>query len=131
MSRVAANSNLTVVRGTTWEDEFTYTDADGVAIDLTGYSARMQIWVTTQEYGATGTPLLELTIGNGLEWNTAATGRLVLTVPAADHDDLNPNNAKLVTYAYALEVYVPAGVDPLYTIPLVRGKVKVRGWAIR
>ena len=42
MSRTPASYSMQVVRGGTWEDEFTYTDEDGIAIDLTGYRARNQ-----------------------------------------------------------------------------------------
>lgn len=33
MSRTPASYSMQVVRGGTWEDEFTYTDEDGNAID--------------------------------------------------------------------------------------------------
>lgn len=135
MSRTAANAPLTVTRGADWEDEFTYVDDAGVAVDLTGYSARLQIRTVAGEYGTTTTTtlMLELTTaaGEGLEWDTAATGRLLINLAAADHAVLNPNNERKVVYVYALEVYVPAGVDPIYIIPLARGRVNVKGWGIR
>ena len=43
MSRTPTSFSLPIVRGTTWEDSFDYTDSAGVAIDLTGYEARMQV----------------------------------------------------------------------------------------
>lgn len=133
MSRTPASHSLTVVRGATWEDEFTYTDDAGVAIDLTGYQARMQVRPLAQQYGTTGDPLLELTTatGGGLVWDTAVEGRLRIAVAPADHAALNPGNAKRAKYAYSIELYIPAGVDPEYVIPLVEGKVNVRGEVTR
>lgn len=134
MSRTAATYSMTWTRGATIEDEFAYTDANGVAINLTGYEARMQVRTLAGQYGTTTTTtlLLELTTANGLlVWDTAATGRLLIVVPPAGHANLNPDNAKKVRYAYSLELYVPAGVDPEYVIPLVCGKINVLGETTR
>lgn len=129
MSRTAASYSMTWTKGATVEEEFTYTDADGVAIALTGYEARMQVRTVAGQYGTTTTTTLvmELTTADYLSWDTAATGRLVLTIPPADQTDLNPLNAKKVKYVYAIEVYLPAGVDPEYVIPLVGGTITVKG----
>lgn len=130
MSRTPANYSMTWVRGATVEDEFTYTDAAGAAIDLTGYEARMQVRTVAGQYGLTTatTLMLELTTANELlEWDTAETGRLRIVVPPEDHADLNPTNLKRVKYVYALEVYIPAGVEPEYVIPLVQGNITVLG----
>ena len=51
MSRTPAQASLTVVRGATWEDEITYRDEAGQAIDLTGYEARMQVRTLAGQYG--------------------------------------------------------------------------------
>lgn len=129
MSRTAASYSMTWTKGATVEEEFAYTDADGVAIDLTGYEARMQVRTVAGQYGTTTTTTLvmELTTADYLRWDTAATGRLVLTIPPADQTDLNPLNAKKVKYVYAIEVYLPAGADPEYVIPLVGGTITVKG----
>ena len=62
MSRTAASYSMIWTRGATVEDSFEYTDADGVAIDLTGYEARMQVRTVAGRYGSTTatTLLLEL-----------------------------------------------------------------------
>lgn len=126
MSRTAARYNMVVTRGATWEDEFTYTDDAGVAINLTGYSARMHVRTLNAAFGTAVTPLLELTTANGLlVWATAATGRLRILVPPASHAVLNPLNAVKVRYAYSIEVYLPGSPD--YILPLVEGKVGVKG----
>jgi hypothetical protein len=127
---------MTVVRGSTWEDEFTYTDDAGTPIDLTGYEARMQVRSLTGQYGTTTTTtmLLELTTDGAtplLVWDTAATGTLKIIASPAQHAALNPSNAKMVKYAYSIEVYLPAGVDPEYVIPLVEGNITVKGEVTR
>ena len=134
MSRTPASYDITVVRGSTWEDEFTYKDAAGVAINLSGYEARLQVRTPAGRYGTTTSTTLvqELTTQNGrLVWDTAANGRLRILVSAADTVTLNPTNLKKVKLVYALEVYRPAGADPEYVIPLVEGKILVQGETVR
>lgn len=53
MSRTPASFSLTVVRGATWEDDFTYTNPDGSPFDLTGYQARMQVRTLAGQFGLT------------------------------------------------------------------------------
>lgn len=134
MSRTPASYSLPVVRGSTWEDFFIYEDPDGLPIDLTGYSARMQVRTVDGQYGLSTaeTLALELTTSNGLlVWNAAADGKLDIVVAPAAHAVLNPENAKKAVYVYSLELYVPAGVDPEYVIPLVKGKIIVQGETTR
>jgi len=54
--------NLTFPQGATWDLSITYTDGDGDPIDLTDYSARMQV---RQSYTSTDT-VLDLTDGSGI-----------------------------------------------------------------
>lgn len=137
MSRTPASYAMTVVRGSTWEEEFTYTDeTTGAAIDLTGYSARMQVRSLTGEYGTTTATTLLLertTTANPTElfFDTAAQGRLRIKIPPTVHTVLNPTNLRKVKYAYAIEIFVPAGASPEYVIPLVKGKVSVLGEVTR
>lgn len=133
MSRTPASYSMTAVRGSTWEEEFTYTDDDGVAIDLTGYSARMQVRDLSGQFGTTTTTTLRLeldTDGNGLTFDTAAEGRLRLKVAPDVHADLNPSNAKKAKYAYSIELFKTEGAGE-YVIPLVAGKVTVLGETTR
>lgn len=77
----AGTVNLVLEQGTTFKHTFYWRDADGVTpIDLTGYTARMQI---RSSYDATSF-LLELTTENGRISITPSTGRIDLTVTAAD-----------------------------------------------
>jgi hypothetical protein len=122
MSRTAAKYNMIVTRGSTWEDEFTYTDDAGTAIDLTGYEARLQVRTTAGQYGTstTDTLLLELSTTGAdpqLLWDTAV---------------LNPTNVAKARLVYALEIYQPpAGADPEYVIPFVQGRLSVLGETVR
>jgi hypothetical protein len=137
MSRTAAKYNMTVVRGSTWEDEFTYTDDAGVAIDLTGYEARLQVRSAAGQYGTstTDTLILELSTTGAdpqLLWDTAAQGRLRIRVEAEDTAVLNPTNVAKARLVYALEIYQPpAGADPEYVIPFVQGRLSVLGETVR
>lgn len=137
MSRTPANASLQVVRGATWEDEFTYVDAASVAVNLTGYSARMQVRTKDGQYGLTTTTslLLELTTANGLLIIDIPPGqtvpcRIKVRVPVASVALLNPNNERRVRLAYALEVFDPAQV-PEYVVPLAVGNIIVTGETTR
>ncbi|HEY1034004.1 MAG TPA: hypothetical protein VGE09_03370 [Pseudoxanthomonas sp.] len=134
MSRTPASYAMTVQRGSTWEDEFTYTDDDGTPIDLTGYEARMQVRTLATQYGtSTDGLMLELsTTGTDplLVWDTAVTGRLRIVARPDQHAALNAGNARKAKYAYAIELFKPDGTGE-YVLPLVTGRVTVRGEVVR
>lgn len=131
MSRTPAYFSLPVVRGTTWEDSFDYRDADGVAIDLTGYEARMQVRTLAGRFGTTTSTTLLLSLSTTgvdplLVWDTADIGRVrVYALPAA-HAAINPDNAKKVKYAYWLEFY-----DGDHVLPVVTGTLTAHGTGYR
>lgn len=134
MSRTPASYSMPVVRGSTWEEDFTYVDSAGAPVDLTGYEARMQVRTVAGRYGTStaDTLVMELTTGTGeLFWDTAAEGQLRLKVDAAATLALNPSNLKKVKLVYSIEVYLPAGADPEYVIPLVEGAITVMGEVTR
>ena len=58
----AAKLNLTIEQGATYKKKFTWKDSAGVAIDLSGYSARMHI---RKSKASSDPPLVELTNTNG------------------------------------------------------------------
>src|SRR5690606_22252055 len=126
---------MSVVRGATWEDELTYTDENGDAIDLTNYEARMQVRTVAGQFGTstTDTLLLELTTDNGrLVIDTPDGGtvpnRVRIAVAPSDHATLNPKNAKRVKYYYSIELFIPEdGSTPEYVVPLVQGSLSVQG----
>lgn len=131
MSRTPASFSLPVVRGTTWEDSFDYRDSDGVAIDLTGYEARMQVRTIAGRFGTTtaSTLMLELStegVDPLLVWDTASIGRVRVYALKSQHDALNPDNAKKVKYAYWLEFY-----DGDHVLPVVTGILTARGTGYR
>lgn len=136
MSRTAASYSLVVTRGSTWEDDFTYVDDAGVAIDLTDYEARMQVRTVKGQYGLTTaeTLVMELLSTGADPKLTIATpsggavpNQVRIKVEAADTIALNTANAKKVKLVYSLELYKPAGAEPEYVIPLVQGAVTVLG----
>ena len=138
MSRVPAKYNMKIVRGATWEDQFSYTEDDETTpIDLTGYEARMQVRSVAGRFGSTTTTslFLELTTTGTdplLYWDTAAEGVLKILASPEQHEALNPRNAQQVQYYYSIEIYRPAsGPDPEYVIPLVQGVLTVLGEVTR
>lgn len=135
MSRTPASYSMQVVRGATWEDEFTYTLQDKVTpVDLTGYRARMQVRSVDGQYGLTNaeTLVLDLTTENGLlQIPEPTNGQVLIIVAAEDTMALNPQNLRKVKLFYSLELYVPEGMSPEYVIPLVQGSITVRGEVTR
>lgn len=128
------SSALSIRRGNTWVVSFQYTEDDEVTpVDLTGYEARMQIRTLDTMYGEQdpddGLIAAYATTGVApkLVWDTASIGKVVLTVPAADTDVLNPDNVAKVRYAYGVEAYTAGGV----VIQLATGKLTVRGEVVR
>lgn len=140
MSRTPGQYGLTVVRGSTWEDYFDYTDSNGLPIDLTTYEARMQVRTVDGQFGTTTTTTLVmelLTTGTAplLAIVTPPSGtvpnRVTITASPIDHEAMNPQNVKRTSYVYGLELYVPAGTSPEYVIPLVNGKIRSMGEVAR
>lgn len=139
MSRTPATHTLQVVRGATWEDLFTYKDPDGIAINLTGYSARMQVRTIAGRYGTTSetTLVMDLTTANGRlaipdQSVLADRGKISIVVSAADTALLNPDNEKKRQLVYSIELFIPAsGPTAEYVVPLVEGKVVVKGEVTR
>ena len=75
----AGTHNFTIEQGATFSRTLTWTDEDGAAIDLTGYSARMKVKYHRRDQ----TALLELTNGDGITLGGAA-GTIIITISAAD-----------------------------------------------
>jgi len=116
----AAKKNLTIEQGATWRGTYTLLQpaaagtpvANMLPIDLTGYSARMQI---RPDYTST-TVLVELTPANAGISITAATGQINLHISAADTAALTFTDAPAV---YDLELIEPGGD----VIRLLKGSV--------
>jgi len=103
--------NLTIKKGATWKQNLTYTDASGVIIDLSGYTARMQIRQTYQSAEV----LAELTTENGGITITGGTGELDLLISATDTANLPP-----IVGLYDLEIILGSEVTRL-----IEGKVNI------
>lgn len=118
--------NITIYKGGTWSVSLSAKDVDENPIDFSQYdSLRMQIrpsWVTGTP---SGSPLLELTDGNGRITLQNANTEIVLTVSAEDTTVLTFDEGK-----YELELVKDAVIDPAtdeIVDKLLRGTVTVIG----
>lgn len=71
--------NATIDQGATWSVVITYKDSTGAAINLTGYTAAMQI---RQQYNSTDADLTLTSPSNGIVI-TPLTGVVTVTITAA------------------------------------------------
>lgn len=111
--------NFEVWQGSTWDEEITLRNADQTPMDLTGFSARMQV----REAIDADTVILDLNGANGrLTVSDPAAGKLRLTVSAAD-TALLPLEFEKKTYLYDLELF-RASPAPEYVRKVLAGKVK-------
>lgn len=111
----ATKIDLTILRGVAEILDFIYLDDAGAAVDLTGYSAQMQIRAYRE---ATGDPLAEYTSGGGeITLNAGAvTGRVLV-------------EADTTAYAFSRGVYdlklFPPGAAAHEGLRVRQGKVRV------
>lgn len=99
----AAKLNLSIEQGATWRHSLALKAGAGAsapALDLTGYTARMQVRAEL----AAPVALLELTTGNGRIAITPLDGRLDLLVSATDTGALDFDRA-----VYDLEIESAGG----------------------
>jgi hypothetical protein len=103
----AGRLNLGVRRGANFSAVLTWRDEAGALVNLTGYTAEMDIRITEAD---TGTQLLTLTTSNSRIALGGAAGTITLTVNAADTAALTAQTAW-----YDLIVTSGAGtVTPLF-----------------
>ena len=109
--------SLTIPLRTTWEEVWLVQDDDGAAIDLTGYELRMQV-----RDRLTGELVLEIdtTAPDPFATIEPAEGEITIKVPADVVAAASPDNFKRAT-RWDCEIYIPAGADPEYVVPLLRG----------
>lgn len=91
--------NLTFPQGATWKLAMTYTDSAGDPINLSNYTARMQV---RQSYTATQT-VLSLTNGSGITLGGTA-GTIDLLIPATTTASIGA-----AQYVYDLEIESASG----------------------
>lgn len=107
---VTTKIKMLVPQGTTYEHTFNYETAAGVAIDLTGYSARMQFRSTVNS----STTLYDVTDVSGEL--VCGNGTVVLTIP-----DTASEAFSFTKCVFDIEVESPGGV----TTRIVKGTVVV------
>lgn len=109
--------DLVMVQGATFEKSFEYKDSAKVSINLTGYTARLQVRSDTDS----STTLIELTTENGrITLNDPTTGVISLYISAVDTAALTFN-----TGVYDLELqHVASGRTIVENI--VYGNVSLR-----
>lgn len=91
---------ISVKRGDTWTANFAYTDAAGDPIDITGASARMDIYAKN----ATA-PAMSLSDATGELTINGAAGEIDLLVAYADMEDMIPG-----AYLADMEVTYSTGI---------------------
>lgn len=79
MSAPAATYNIICDQGATFQRQLTWTDSTGTAVNLTGYTARMQVRPTVDS----STLTLELTTSNGRITLGGSAGTIDLLVLAS------------------------------------------------
>lgn len=109
--------NFTIDQGSDWNLNVIYKDANDVPINLTGYTAAMQL---RQNYNS-DTAELTLSTANGGIVITGALGKLVLTATAAQTGALDSG-----FYVYDLEI-TSGGV----VTRIIQGQITVAGEVTR
>jgi hypothetical protein len=102
---------LIIDQGATWEITFTYKGSNGSAIDLSIYTAALQLRTS---YDATS-PSLSLTSPSGGIVLGGTAGTIAITASATDTGNLTPGE-----YVYDLEIKTGTKV-----IRLVQGRITV------
>lgn len=108
----AAPYDILIEQGATFQLNLVYKDSSGTPIDISGYTARMQVRRT---YDAP-TPLLNLTTENGCITLGGVAGTVEVEAPADVTDALPPKDS-----VYDLELISPAGV----VTRLIRGAATI------
>ena len=111
--------NLTMYQGASWDYQLTWTTTSGTVttpVDLTGYSARMQV----REAHTSTAPLLSLTSGSGITLGGTA-GTILLEATATTTAGMATTNSPREQYVYDLELVSGAG----YVTRLVEGNFYV------
>jgi hypothetical protein len=98
---MAVTYNDTIDQGADYYVNFQYKDSAGVAINLTGYTAAMQLRFTPES----ATAVLSLSSPSNGITITGATGLVAVRITAAQTTTLSP-----IIYAYDLELTSGAGI---------------------
>jgi len=117
MAAPAGQYHIITDQGATFTRQLTWKDDTGAAVNLTGYTARMQLRTSV----ANDSVVLELTDSNGRIALGGTAGTITLTVTAADMTTLPPQK-----YVYDLEL-----VNGAVVTRLVQGTFTVRAEVTR
>lgn len=105
--------NQTIDQGANWYFQVTYKDSAGAPINLTGYSAALQLGTSYNM----STPTLSLsTTTTGMTIPTPANGTIIVNVPAATTAALATDN-----YVYVMTITGPSG----FVTRLLQGTVAI------
>lgn len=96
--------NTTIDQGSVWSVVLVYTDSNDTPVNLTGYTAAMQL---RQNYNS-DTAALTLTTANGGITIVGATGTITITATATQTGNLDPG-----FYVYDLELTSGANISRL------------------
>lgn len=108
----AATNNFVIDQGANWFLTVVYKDSTGTAINLTGYTAALQI----RDTYADSTTDLSLTSPSGGITITAATGTISITATAAQTGAIAAG-----TYVYDLEITSASGI----VTRLIQGRISI------
>lgn len=97
----AVQQNITIEQGATFQLELIWKNPDTTPINLTGYTARMQV----RKKHTDSTKILDLTTQNGKIVLTPLQGKINVTVPAADTEDITIKSG-----VYDLELESSTGI---------------------
>ena len=106
----AATDNLIIDKGATFKKTYVYQDSSRNPIDLTGYTAKMQI----RPYVGSSTVIVELSTANGRITITPLEGEIELNLSKTDTESIVENSG-----VYDLDL-IDSSSEP---IKLVRGTV--------
>lgn len=110
---MAVSYNTVIDQGATWYLTVTYENPDGTPINITNYTAALQL----RSLPSDPTAVLSLTTGAGITI-TGATGTVAITASATQTRAIDEGN-----YYYDLEISSPA--SPSVVTRLVQGQVVV------
>ena len=97
---MAVSYNVTIDQGADWYLDVTYDNPNGTPVNLTSYTAALQL----RSLPESATAVLSLATGSGITI-TGATGLIAITATATQTRAIDEG-----TYYYDLEITSPAGV---------------------
>lgn len=108
---------LSIPLRTTWEESWQLQDEAGDPVPLAGYHFRMQV-----RDKRTGELLITLSDEGATPYVTidAVTAVIAIKVPASVVQAVSPTNRKRAA-TWDCELYQPAGAEPEYVVPLLKG----------